>query len=172
MLFRSSKFKNLLFSLIKPLYNKLVVEPKIKKQKAEELKQLEANKKAEEENRLAAVKKIEDIFTGLTKASPNRVREIMYHRKNQLAKNPKFEYLDNKLVEGAQEINSRKLIMGGKSSPLFYEPEICDVHNETLDSKTVGFNQLVMSENQEASKSLNLQANPNKIWKYFYFYQK
>ena len=62
--------------------------------------------------------------------------------------------LNGFLVEGAKAINERKKYMG----PLFYEPEIIDIHNESLYEKTgPTLRQIMMEDNKKVSEILKYQ---------------
>jgi hypothetical protein len=76
--------------------------------------------------------------------------ETVYHENN-----PKFNYLNQKLVEGRENVNKMSKFLA--NTPFFYEPEICDIHNETLHLKNKNIHQIIMDEHELAMHSLKNQ---------------
>ena len=129
---------NLWFKFVKkPFYYDLIVEPKIKKEHA--IKIAKQKKEFEEKQRV----------------SLQRIKDVMFHEKVYLENNPKFNYLNQKLVEGRENVNKMSEYIA--KTPFFYEPEICDIHNETLHLKNKTTHQIIMDENNLAMRSLKNQ---------------
>ena len=129
---------NLWFKFVKkPFYYDLIVEPKIKKEHA--IKIAKQKKEFEEKQ----------------KVSLQRIKDVMFHEKVYLENNPKFNYLNQKLVEGRENVNKMSEYIA--KTPFFYEPEICDIHNETLHLKNKTTHQIIMDENNLAMRSLKNQ---------------
>jgi hypothetical protein len=79
---------NLWFSYIKkPFYYDLIVEPRIKKEHA------------------IKIAKLKKEFEQKQKTSIQRIKEVMFHEKVYFENNPKFNYLNQKLVEGRENVN-------------------------------------------------------------------
>jgi hypothetical protein len=129
---------NLWFKFVKkPFYYDLIVEPRLKKEHA---------------NKIAKQKK---QFEEKQKVSVQRIKDVMFHEKVYLENNPKVNYLNQKLVEGRENVN--KMSKHIAKTPFFYEPEICDIHNETLHLKNKSTHQIIMDENNLAIRSLKNQ---------------
>jgi hypothetical protein len=129
---------NLWFKFVKkPFYYDLIVEPKIKKEHA--IKIAKQKKEFEEKQ----------------KVSLQRIKDVMFHEKVYLENNPKFNYLNQKLVEGRENVNNMSKFIA--KTPFFYEPEICDIHNETLHLKNKSIHQIIMDENNLVIHSLKNQ---------------
>jgi hypothetical protein len=129
---------NLWFKFVKkPFYYDLIVEPRLKKEYA---------------NKIAKQKK---QFEEKQKVSVQRIKDVMFHEKVYLENNPKVNYLNQKLVEGRENVN--KMSKHIAKTPFFYEPEICDTHNETLHLKNKSTHQIIMGENNLAIRSLKNQ---------------
>ena len=131
---------NLWFKFVKkPFYYDLIVEPKIKKEHA--IKIAKQKKEFEEKQ----------------KVSLQRIKDVMFHEKVYLENNPKFNYLNQKLVEGRENVNKMSKYI--KRTPFFYEPEICDMHNEYIDSTKKNINQIMTDDDNSAKSSLKIQEN-------------
>jgi hypothetical protein len=129
---------NLWFKFVKkPFYYDLIVEPRIKKEHA---------------NKIAKQKK---QFEEKRKVSIQRIKDIMFHEKMYFENNPNVNYLNQKLVEGRENVNKMSKYIA--KTPFFYEPEICDIHNETLHLKNKTIHQIIMDENNLAIDSLKNQ---------------
>jgi hypothetical protein len=137
---RNLKFKlaNLWFRYVKsPLYYGLIVNPRLEKE------------------RKAKIEKIKKEFEINQKASVDRVKEIMFHEKNRVKGEPKRDYHNEKLVDGRQHmINNHDLI---KKIPFFYEPEICDIHNETIKDKKDALETIIKKSREHSAELLKKQ---------------
>jgi hypothetical protein len=131
-------FSNLWFRYIKkPFYYDLIVEPRIKKEHA------------------AKIAKQKKEFEEKQKISVQRIKDVMFHETVYHENNPKFNYLNQKLVEGRENVNKMSKFLA--NTPFFYEPEICDIHNETLRLKNKNIHQIIMDEHELAIHSLKNQ---------------
>lgn len=129
---------NLWFRYVKnPFYYRLIVEPKVKKAREEERKKL-----------------IKD-FEEKQKTTLARIKEVMYHEKVYHENNPKLDYLNQKLVEGRAHVIEVSPFMN--RTPFFYEPEICEIHNETLDTKKDGIHKVILNDNKTMQELLRKQ---------------
>lgn len=129
---------NLWFKYVKnPFYYRLIVEPRVKKEKE-----------------LARKKTIKD-FEEKQKTAVSRIKDIMYHEKVFHENNPKFDYLNQKLVEGREHVIEMSPFM--RRTPLFYEPEICEIHNETIHTKTDDIHKIILQEDEKSRISLRKQ---------------
>ena len=129
---------NLWFKFVKkPFYYDLIVEPKIKKEHA--IKIAKQKKEFEEKQ----------------KVSLQRIKDVMFHEKVYLENNPKFNYLNQKLVEGRAHVIEVSPFMN--RTPFFYEPEICEIHNETLDTKKDGIHKVILNDNKTMQELLRKQ---------------
>lgn len=71
-------------------------------------------------------------FEGKHNVNLKRVNELMYH--SDIDYNLKKDYHNQKLLEARQDYH--KYVELNKyyiKPPMFYEPEICDIHNESLE---------------------------------------
>jgi hypothetical protein len=79
------------------------------------------------------------------------------------------DYYNEKLIEGAKNINSKKKSI----SPFFFDPEICDIHNEKLNIETgLDIKNLMKIEHINSVNLLKTQENKlnNKtLFKYLFF---
>jgi len=67
----------------------------------------------------------------------------------------KFEYWDDKLVEGRKHVNE----FSKYKAPSFYDPEICDIHNENLDNPSlINYHTLILSDAFNATNNIKKQA--------------
>jgi hypothetical protein len=129
---------NLWFSYIKkPFYYDLIVEPRIKKEHA------------------IKIAKLKKEFEQKQKTSIQRIKEVMFHEKVYFENNPKFNYLNQKLVEGRENVNKMSKYVA--KTPFFYEPEICDVHNENIKLTNKNIHRLITYEKNLAWHSLKNQ---------------
>lgn len=129
---------NLWFKYVKnPFYYRLIVEPKVKKAREEERKKL-----------------IKD-FEEKQKTTLARIKEVMYHEKVHHENNPKLDYLNQKLVEGRAHVIEMSPFMN--RTPFFYEPEICEIHNETLDTKKDNIFKVILNDNKTTQELLRKQ---------------
>ncbi len=77
-------------------------------------------------------KKIVDDFESKQKLKVDRVKDLMVYKQNYHS--PKKEYYDEKLTEARKyyhdnfDMNSWYI-----KPPAFYEPDICDIHNDSLE---------------------------------------
>jgi hypothetical protein len=128
---------NLWFRYVKnPFYYRLIVEPRVKRE------------------REAAKRKTIKDFEEKQKAAVSRIKEIMYHEKVYHENNPKIDYFNEKLIESRMCINETPK---NRFSPLFYEPEICEIHNETIHNKTDDINKIILQEKEKSSVLLKKQ---------------
>lgn len=131
-------FSNLWFRYIKkPFYYKLIVEPRIKREHA------------------IKIAKLKKEFEEKQKISVQRIKEVMFHEKTYSEYNPKFNYLNQKLLEGREHIIGVSKYTS--KTPFFYEPEICDIHNENIDLTKKNINQIIIDENNSCLSSLKKQ---------------
>jgi len=129
---------NLWFIYVKnPFYYRLIVEPRLKRER--------------EKERAKIIKDFEEN----QKTSIDRVKNIMYHEKVYHENNPKLDYLNQKLVEGRAHVNEMVPFMS--RIPFFYEPEICDIHNETLDTKKDDIHKVILNDNKLLQELLRKQ---------------
>jgi hypothetical protein len=70
-----------------------------------------------------------DKFEKTHSVELERVKHLMFGE----GKDTKQVFLDEKLIEGAKHVNTFKKYI---TAPSFYEPEICDIHNENPDRNT------------------------------------
>ena len=131
---------NLWFRYVKnPFYYRLIVEPKAKREREKKRKEI-----------------IKD-FEEKQKTLQSRVKEVMYHETVYHENNPKLDYLNQKLVEGREHIIQMSPLI--HRTPFFYEPEICDMHNEHIDSTKKNINQIMTDDDNSAKSSLKIQEN-------------
>lgn len=117
--------------------------------------------KWDKENKIKA-NNIKKEFEEKQKVSIERIKEIMFHEKLVFKNNNKLEYLNEKLVEGrANVIKESKYV---SHIPAFYEPEICEIHNENLHLKNKTFNELILDENENARLMLKKQTDKIGHW--------
>lgn len=129
---------NLWFKYVKnPFYYRLIVEPRLKK-----------------EREAARQKTIKD-FEEKQKTAVSKIKSIMYHEKVFHENNPKFNYLNEKLIEGRAHVIEMSPFM--RRTPLFYEPEICEIHNETIHTKTDDIHNIILQENEKTRTLLRKQ---------------
>lgn len=129
-------FKNLVF--------KYITTPRLKKEKA------------------IKVEKIKKNFEEKQKVTLKRIKEIMFHDKVYLDNNNKLEYLNKKLVEGRNNVIKESKYVS--HIPAFYEPEICEIHNENLHLKRKNFNELILEEDEVARLTLKKQTDKIGQW--------
>lgn len=129
---------NLWFRYVKnPFYYRLIVEPKAKRERERKRKEI-----------------IKD-FEQKQKAAVSRIKEVMYHEKVYHENNPKLDYLNQKLVEGREHIIQMSPLI--HRTPFFYEPEICEIHNETLDTKKDNLHKVILNDDNLARESIRKQ---------------
>jgi hypothetical protein len=80
----------------------------------------------------------------------------MYHETLYHENNPKLDYLNQKLVEGREHIIQMSPLI--HRTPFFYEPEICEIHNETLDTKKDNLHKVILNDDNLARESIRKQA--------------
>lgn len=103
----------------------------------------------------AEIIKIKEEFEKKQKVAVERVKDIMYHEKYIVKNYPKTEYHNEKLLENRQNmINNHHLI---KKIPFFYEPDICDIHNETIKDKKEDLKTLIEKSKAESFSNLKQQ---------------
>lgn len=136
-------YKKNIFEKIKSFFNtlyfKYVTNPKWKKER--EIKNKKFKKDFEEKQKIAV----------------NRIKEIMYHDKVYFENNTKLQYLNEKLVEG--KVNVNKMSKFVSHIPAFYEPEICEIHNENLHLNTKSLNELIMEDDEISKLMIKKQTN-------------
>jgi hypothetical protein len=124
---------NLWFKYVKnPFYYRLIVEPKAKREKEKQRKEIIKN------------------FEVNQKTLQSRVKEIMYHEKVYCENNPKLDYLNQKLVEGREHIIQISPAM--KRIPFLYEPDVVEIHNENYHNNKFTLSE-ILKKNSEASKN-------------------
>jgi len=129
---------NLWFKFVKnPFYYRLIVEPRVKRQ------------------REAARQKTIKDFEEKQKTAVSRIKNIMNHEKVYHENNPKLDYLNQKLVEGREHIIKMSPYIN--LTPFFYEPEICEIHNETIHTKTDDIHKIILEENEKSRVLLRKQ---------------
>jgi len=69
-----------------------------------------------------------DKFEKTHSVELKRVKYLMFGE----GKDPKQVFLDEELIKGSKHVNTFKKYTG----PSFYEPEICEIHNENPDRTT------------------------------------
>lgn len=93
-----------------------------------------------------ALANIESNFEATHHTNISEVKRLM-NFKLGVESNPKFEYWNGKLIE-ARQTNEYP------HSPVFYEPEICEIHNENLDSPFLSDYNTVLERDNLISSNL------------------
>lgn len=121
-------------------------------------------------------KGIKDSFEKSFKVKSDEIKTIMYNgfsRSFPEFKQTDPKVLDEKLVEGRIAVNKNinALIRHEKRYPFFYNPEICDIHNENPDREDyISINDLLAEEAENDQRRLNpdkanIRRKANIIWK-------
>jgi hypothetical protein len=119
------------------------------------------NPRLKKENKIK-VEKFKKDFEEKQRAAVKRVKEIMFHDKVRSDNNNKLEYLNKKLVEGRNNVIKESKYVS--HIPAFYEPEICEIHNESLHLKRKNFNELILEEDEVARLTLKKQTDKIGQW--------
>jgi hypothetical protein len=130
---------NKIKTYLKNLYFKYITKPKLEKEK--KIKNEKIKKEFEEKQR----------------ATIKRIKEIMFHEKVFVENNNRLKYLNEKLVEGRNNIIKSSNYTS--HIPAFYEPKICDIHNENLHLKNKTLDEIILEENNIAEFMLKKQIN-------------
>jgi len=125
---------NLWFKYVK---NPFYLQPKIKKEAEKRKKTLIKN------------------FEEKQKTAVSRIKDIMYHENVYNENNPKTNYFNEKLIEGRKRVNEMSAFT--QRTPFLYDPEICDIHNETIHEKKDTIDKIILEEDNFSKKLLKKQ---------------
>jgi hypothetical protein len=125
---------NLWFKYVK---NPFYLQPKIKKEAEKRKKTLIKN------------------FEEKQKTAVSRIKDIMYHENVYNENNPKTNYFNEKLIEGRKRVNEMSAFT--QRTPFLYDPDICDIHNETIHEKKDTIDKIILEEDNFSKKLLKKQ---------------
>ena len=136
----------------KQIWYKKVTKPIQDRKKAKKYR-LKLIEEANEAKR--KIEKIRTYFEKSFKVSIDDVKKVMFHEKIKSNHEGKLNYLNSELIKGREYLLSN--YKHSNKSPLLYEPEIVDIHNEHshLNRETIG--EIVKKEFDKASFMLREQ---------------
>ena len=140
---KSIKWKNL-FDKVKALYDKYVTEP-LKKRK----------EKTDYNKKISDIKKDFEKRFNINIDWVNKIMAI--NAKNDEQFFSKRERMTEDLIAGRINTINAKTKSGWRT-PFFYDPEICDIHNEHLNLKAKTIEQISSEDLSKSQTSLKAQA--------------
>ncbi len=105
-------------------------------------------------------KLVKENFEKMFKTDLSEVKNIMYFNPNNKTNNTE---LNQFLFEGRQHMLESNCIV---KSPLLYEPEICDIHNEHLNNPNLVSYAYLIKKESEATKALLKEQSKTADTKY------